>query len=199
MSTEFVLVRHATCALTASTLLGRCIDAPLDDLGRHQAAAVALHLGTRAAALLQSSPRLRARQTATPLAARLGLPLLSAAALDEIDFGRWAGRSFTELRSDDTWQRWNQERCVARTPLGESMQQIQRRIVMHLTALAARFTDQRIIIVTHAEIIRAALLHYSCLDCNAYSLVEVSPASVSTLELSQRGGRVRSVNECVSA
>ena len=41
MTTRFLLVRHATCALSESVLLGRTLDAALDERGARQAVALA--------------------------------------------------------------------------------------------------------------------------------------------------------------
>ena len=197
MSTELALVRHATCALTASTLLGRSVDAPLDANGARQARALVARLGADEIALLQSSPALRARQTAAPLAQRLDTRVSIAAQLDEVEFGCWDGRSFAELQQDPAWRHWNEQRGMARTPAGDSLQQIQQRIVRHLTALAARFAGQRVVLFTHAELIRAALLHYLQLDSDAYLQLSIDPASITTLQVAGATTRVLCIAESV--
>ena len=66
---------------------------------------------------LYSSPRERARDTAAPIAARLGVPVEIAPELDEIDFGDWTNRAFAELEELEPWRRFNRFRSG--TPLPE--------------------------------------------------------------------------------
>ena len=70
---------------------------------------------------LFSSPRQRTQETAAPIAATLGLPVQTVAALDEIDFGTFTGRNFADLDGDPDWHRWNAERGSVRCPEGETM------------------------------------------------------------------------------
>src|SRR5688572_5962698 len=98
--TTLLLVRHATSALTDNVLLGRVVDAPLDEHGRAQCRRLARHFSARQTCRVESSPRLRTRQTAEAIARALSIEPCMDAALDEIDFGAWSGRSFAELEDD---------------------------------------------------------------------------------------------------
>ena len=62
-----------------------------------QAAALARRLGGLSVAAIRSSPLERAMETAQPLAAALGLPVVQDAGLNEVDFGEWTGRTLIEL------------------------------------------------------------------------------------------------------
>jgi probable phosphoglycerate mutase len=184
-----LLVRHGTCAQTADVLLGRAIDAPLDERGEREAAAVAARLAGERPALIEASPRRRTQQTAQAIAARLGLPVTTSPALDELDFGAWAGRRFDELATDPAWLAWNGRRASATTPSGEDMPGVQARITAHLGRLARAFPTSTIILVTHAEMIRAALLHYLGLSADRWQELSIEPASVSTLRVAARSAR----------
>lgn len=96
-----VLVRHGRTAWNRTRFLGRR-DVPLDDVGTGQA----LRAGTDAAALLAgtagpvtvwSSPLQRARTTAAPVAAALGVPVRLHDDLVELDCGAWEGREKAEV------------------------------------------------------------------------------------------------------
>src|SRR5947209_20190589 len=91
------LVRHCAHGDVGHVLSGRCAGASLTAEGRAEAAWLAARFLDERIAAIQSSPRLRARETAETIGAALGLSVEIVDALDEIDFGDWTGRSFAEL------------------------------------------------------------------------------------------------------
>ncbi|WP_158220610.1 histidine phosphatase family protein [Kineosporia sp. A_224] len=96
-----VLVRHGRTAWNRTRFLGRR-DVPLDEVGRGQAAAAADAVRTLlgpvgGAVTLWSSPLGRARETAAPVAARLGVPVHLHDDLVELDCGEWEGREKAEV------------------------------------------------------------------------------------------------------
>jgi broad specificity phosphatase PhoE len=198
MSNRFVLVRHATCAQMADRLLGRTLDAPLDEHGCHQAQALARTLASGGGGVrVQSSPRQRTRQTASFIAQHaVGTDIEIAPALDELDFGTWSGRSFEQLAGDAHWRRWNEQRDRCCTPAGESMASVQRRVLEHLRSIM--HTDDRIVIlVTHAEVIRAVVLHGLGLRAAEYWRIDIGPASLTVVHLEERGMRFECINQRV--
>jgi probable phosphoglycerate mutase len=52
-----------------------------------------------------------------------------------------------------------------------------------------------VVLVSHGEVIRVAILHYLGLSADAYNKIEIEPASVSTIVLAQGAAEVRAVNE----
>lgn len=195
MTTRFLLVRHATCALSESVLLGRTLDAALDERGARQAVALAQRIEREHPALVLTGPRRRTRETAHAIVRQIGCPMQIASELDEMEFGVWSGRAFAELARDPHWQRWNRERSDCRTPAGDSIVSVQARIVEYLHALALGFPGTTLVLVTHAEVIRGALLRVLCMPIDHYHRIEVSPASLSALHMTPAGLRVDVVNE----
>jgi broad specificity phosphatase PhoE len=193
--TTFFLTRHAPHGMIDAVLVGRMPGAELDENGREQAREVARLLAGRGISAIQSSPQARARETAQPIAGRTGLPVEIAEAVDEIDVGDWTGLPFSTLREDPLWQLWNRARSAARPPRGESMQELQSRVVRHLYQMSSDHPDARVVVVSHAEVIRAALLHVLKLPLDEFWRVEVAPASVSTLVIDGDQAEVGCVNE----
>jgi broad specificity phosphatase PhoE len=181
MHTRFLFVRHATCARTDDVLFGRAVDAPLDVRGRRQARLLAARLRDERPLRLLTSPRLRARQTAQAIATAVGVAPRISAALDEIDYGDWSGRRFADLAADPRWRRWNAERERACTPAGATIAGTQARVLGLLGALSRRFRGATLVLVTHAEIVRSALLHTLDAPAGDYRLIDVAPASLTVL------------------
>lgn len=192
--TQLVLVRHATCTQMDEILLGRRVDAALDRHGVRQARALAEALADRVPApLVYSSPRRRARQTAAAIAARCGIRTRVRSELDEVDFGGWAGRSFTELEHDPAWRKWNTQRAGAHTPTGETIASVQARVLSLLEALVRQAPCTSIVLVTHAEVICSIVIHCMQLTPDHYDRITIDPASITMLRV--HGSCIERLNE----
>ena len=131
--------------------------------------------------MVQSSPQRRCLQSAWILAAQFGLRVEIVPALDELDYGDWTGRSFDDLQRDPRWSIWNTQRGASQPPGGESMRALQKRLVDHIDHMRRDPRCDTVMVVSHAEPIRAALLHYRGIELDDFLSVEVEPGSVSTL------------------
>jgi broad specificity phosphatase PhoE len=182
--TTFLLIRHGTHDLLDRVLAGRAIDLALNSKGRQQARTIASQLRRRRIVRVLSSPRRRARETAKPIAAALGLSVEISPKLDEQDTGAWGGQSFEVLESDPRWRKWNAKRGSTRPPGGECMGELQARIVDYLCQLSRDHPGETIALVSHGEPIRAALLYCRGIPFDAFMDVEVPAASVTELTMS---------------
>jgi probable phosphoglycerate mutase len=88
---------------------------------------------------------------------------------------------------------------VNRPPGGESMLQAQGRIVQALEDLRHANPDQRVILVSHSDVIKAALLFHLGLPIEAYQRFDIEPASISTLVVGDWGSRLIRLNEVIAA
>ncbi|MFN4141895.1 histidine phosphatase family protein [Aestuariivirga sp.] len=193
-STTFHLVRHAAHDRVGSVLVGRLAGVHLSSQGRAQARSLAGMFARSRIGAVISSPRERAIETAEPIAGRLGLAMLTSSALDEADFGFWQGKSFSELSGDAGWKTWNATRGAARPPGGESMAELAMRFLGEMLALHAAMRGAEIVLVSHAEPIRATLLTLRGLSADDWSRIDIEPASISTVALDAAGAHVLRVN-----
>ena len=190
--TTILLVRHAVHALLPRVLTGRMEGISLSPEGCAQARRLAEILAREPIAAVQSSPRERARQTAEIIAARHVLPVEIAPALDEIDVGLWTGMPFAELKKDPAWNAWNSQRGSACPPNGESMKSLQHRVMRHIEEVKTLYRGETVVLVSHAEPIRSALLFARGIPLDNFMAVDVPPASISKLQFGRRhSGRSR--------
>jgi broad specificity phosphatase PhoE len=194
-----LLVRHAAHDLLGKVLVGRSPGIGLSMAGRKDAHELGRRLQELGISRVQSSPRLRAIETAATISAQAGLGMEVCSALDEVDFGAWNGRCFVELEHHPEWVRWNTERVTARPPSGESMAEAQARILAHIIGASAAEADGCVVMVTHAEVIRAALLHSMRLPLDAWAQVDVAPAAVVPFTGRERRSLVELTGGAVAA
>lgn len=194
MSTEILLVRHASHDLLGRVLAGRMPGVHLGEGGKEEAKLLAHRLSRRPVVAAYAGPLERAQETAGPIAARHALRVLSTRCIDEIDFGAWSGRRFDELEVDPCWRRWNSRRATARAPDGESMPEVQSRVLQVLRSIARRHPGETVVAVSHGDVIKAALVHFLGRPIEAIDDFDVAPAAISTVVLTESAGEVVEVN-----
>lgn len=197
MTVTFLLLRHAAHDNVGSFLAGRMPGVVLGEAGRAQADRLARRLRLERIDAVFASPRERAQQTAQAVAEACALPMDTAAELDEIDFGRWSGRGFEALQQDPLWQRWNAVRSLVRTPGGETMLDVQRRVLALMERLARQQDGRWLALVSHADVIKAAVLHHLGMAVDAWPRFDIAPASITRLAVGDWGAKLLGLNETV--
>jgi len=197
LAATILLVRHAVHTQYNQCLSGRAAAVPLSEAGRAQARALARYLSQDGIARVECSPLDRTRETAAFIAEAAGVPLVPSEALIEIDMGDWTGRAIGSFGDDPAWRAWNEQRGSARIPGGESMGEAQDRIVGHIARIAAEQDGRTVALVSHSDMIRAALAWALGLGLDNLLRFDIDPASVSRLVVGEWGARVLSINERV--
>jgi broad specificity phosphatase PhoE len=199
VTASILLIRHAAHADLGERLSGRGEAPGLTEAGYQQAGALARMLETAPLAAVHASPRQRAQETARAIAAPHGLPVETADALDEVDFGAWTGQRYDDLEHDPAWTRWNTERSTARALGGESMGEAQQRATDHVRKVALENGGATVALVSHCDIIRSVIADALDLSLDRLLRFDVDPASVSQLEVAEWGCRVASINQRAAA
>lgn len=195
MTSHIQLIRHAAHRDLGHVLSGRAGDIPLTEAGREQAQCLAVHLENEALDEVQSSPVRRARETAEAIARPRRLEVRVVDALDEIDFGEWTGRTFVELDEDPRWHHWNAHRSEARAPGGETMASVKQRISRHVASEAQRGEGRVVAMVSHCDVIRAAVAEVIGLPLDRILSFDVDPASLTRIAAGAWGSRLLALNE----
>ncbi len=193
--TRLLMLRHGQTENSAQRRYSGRADLPLTELGERQAAAAATRLATSDdVAAVVSSPLLRARQTAKPVADALGVPLNVHDGLIETDFGAWEGLTFDEARArdPDLHTRWLTDTSLA-PPGGEAMDAVHRRVRRVRDQLIAEHGTATLVVVSHVTPIKAllrmaldagpSLLYRLHLDIASLSVAEFYPDGPATVRL----------------
>jgi ribonuclease H / adenosylcobalamin/alpha-ribazole phosphatase len=196
--TRLLMLRHAQTEYSAQGRYSGRADLPLTELGERHAAAAAARLATIGGVVaVASSPLLRARQTARPVADALDVPLTIHDGLIEASFGAWEGLTFAEARDrdPDLHTRWLTDTSVA-PPGGESMDAVYSRVRQVRNHLIAEYGAATLIVVSHVTPIKSLLR--MALDAGPSLLhrVHLDIASLSAAEFYLDGpALVRLVND----
>jgi probable phosphoglycerate mutase len=184
---NLLLIRHAANDWVGKKLAGWTPGVHLNEEGRAQAAALAERLAGVPLAAIYSSPLERACETAEPLAASHGLEIEMREALGETGYGDWTGRELKALKDEALWPVVQIYPGGARFPGGESMREVQARVVAELDAIRDRHRGETVAAVLHADPIKLAVAHYLGLPLDLFQRIEISPASVTVFHFTRFG------------
>ena len=172
MTARLTLICHASTNAVRTAAFPA--DEPLDQQGRTRAAALASHLPSTDQCW--TSPELRATQTAKALQ----LNAISEPQLRECDYGNWRGRSFDEILAQDSDAASSWLRDPLATPHGgEPIQSLMRRVAAWLDGQIG--LSGQAIVVTHAAIIRAAIIHAIEATPKSFWRIDIAPLSATCL------------------
>lgn len=187
-----LLVRHASIA--ASDRLGQRADEHLTGHGRDQAGALAAHLSAENLAAIFSSPLTRAMETAAFIAQPRRISVTPEPSLHEVEAGDWENRAFRDLAKLEAWRWYNTFRSGTRPPHGEMMLEVQARSVAFLERASRQYPGASICAVTHADVIRAVVCHYTGIPLDLSLRIRIATASLTILRIENDGAELQLLN-----
>jgi len=188
------LIRHAQKSADPDLLTSRSPGVTLPPYGHEQAEALAAALSRLTVARLLCSPLQRAVETATPFSRSTGLTIETEEAFNEMDFGEWTNRRCSELEAVPAWREFNAHRSQERTPGGEGMADVQQRFVAGIEAAGAKQPTGDLVIISHEDPIKSALLHFLNTSLDHWQRLTVAPASISTILIEGATATILRVN-----
>lgn len=192
--TKIILIRHALTDSVGNRLSGRTPGIHLNEEGKQQAARLAKLLREMRIDAIYSSPLDRAIETAEEVATSRDIEVILSEEFLEVDFGSWTNLTIGELKDDPRFRLFNTFRSGTRIPGGELMHEAQFRIVSGLEKICRRHNDQTVAVVSHADMIRSAIAWYAGIPVDLMNRIEISPASVSIIEVYDSAARIILLN-----
>jgi probable phosphoglycerate mutase len=178
------LLRHGETAFSHHNRFCGRIDAPLTAEGRAMAAAFAdAYAGVPWHAVVTSS-RSRTIDTATPIAARVGLEVQRDLRLDEMSYGDWQGLSKAEAaaRHPEHFARWLEDPSVG-PPGGERPADVAARALAAINDVRDRHAHGNVLIVSHKAVLRILVCRLMGLELRHYRRVDWPVAAVTRIDL----------------
>ncbi|MGO9941363.1 MAG: histidine phosphatase family protein [Rhodoblastus sp.] len=172
MTTRLRLLCHASTSAVRNAAFPA--DEPLDDRAREKLPGLRhnLHHADRCF----TSPALRAKQTAEAM----NLSAIAEPLLRECDYGRWTGRALAEVQEEEPQAvtEWLQN-PDASPHGGESILALMERVAKWLDA--QKDAPGLTVAVTHASVIRAAIVHAIEAGPQSFWRIDVAPLSLTRL------------------
>lgn len=195
--TELLLVRHGETLWNNQTRFQGHTDVPLSQRGWNEAQCLAERLAGERVTAIYSSDLTRARDTAEIVARRLDKPVNIDSRLKEMALGEWQGMTYAEVR-----RRYFGDvgpsvvYPIDNPPLGgESLRQLQVRLLDGINSIVARHSDERLVIVTHGACLRALACAWLDMELSRYWELPFDSGSVSEVHLSGERVMVSRLND----
>lgn len=159
MQKTIYIVRHGQTEYNRKHIIqGSGIDAPLNDMGRKQALAFHNYYAAQTFDVVLTSRLRRTRETVAPFIDQ-GLPWESFAEINEMNWGKYEGKSSTPEMKEDyrrMLSAWREGEYDARIPGGESARELADRLGSFVEHLRAR-PEERILVCSHGRAMRCLM------------------------------------------
>ena len=192
-----LLIRHGENEFVKTgRLAGHLPEVHLNERGQKQAAELADALKQLPIKAVYTSPLERARETAAPLAAALGLEPVIRPGLIETGIGDWAGQELKALSKLPEWKNVQHNPSRFRFPNGESFGECQARLVSEVESIAhAHKPDEIIVCVSHADPIKLVTAYYLGMPLDHFQRLGCDTASLTALMLGEKGVMLAKLNQ----
>ncbi|HZS75543.1 MAG TPA: histidine phosphatase family protein [Ktedonobacteraceae bacterium] len=185
MKQTLLFIRHGQTTWNVEHRLpGQLPGIDLNDTGRQQAARLSDALMVLPISAIISSPLERARETAEIIAQPRNLPVQIEPRLMDIDVGHWTGQDHDKINKEDpAWKAFVKDPTVA-PPDVETFPQVQQRALEAVEYWRAEGNIGAYpAFVTHADVIKLLIAHYTGLEAGKAGRLSIDNASVSLVEL----------------
>ncbi|MCS6840571.1 MAG: histidine phosphatase family protein [Roseiflexus sp.] len=197
MRTAIWLVRHGQTLLNKQRRYQGATDSPLTSFGIQQAQALAHRLRRIPFTVAVISPYERVRATAAAVLQRRTVSVVEDARWSETNHGRWEGLTYAEVRAlfpDEALARFA-DTLHGRAQGGESLAEVNARVLEAWDSLLREYRGGRILVVTHATPIQLILCSITGLAPTDHWRWRIDLGSLTVLDVYNGGTIVRVVNE----
>ncbi len=193
VDTVIDFLRHGE-PMGTSTYRGNGVDDPLSEKGWAQMWAAVGNNGPWD--VVFSSPLSRCRIFAEELAKKYAIPVEIENRLKEVGFGAWEGRERSEIQKNnaDEYAAFYRDPINCRPVGAEPLAEFENRVSSVFGNILKTFAGQHILVVTHAGVIRAAVMSISQKSAVEVYGIKVSNASFTRFRQTELGAKLEFVN-----
>lgn len=195
--TQLLLIRHAENDYVRSgKLAGWTPGVHLNDEGKRQAEALGQRLAAAGLRAIYSSPLERAVETAQAIVSHCaGLEIQIEEDIGEVRYGDWTGQRLRQLVRTRLWQVVQHCPSRARFPKGESIREMQARAVGAIERIAECHRGVTVAVISHGDVIKAIVAHYSGMPLDLFQRIVIAPASVSIIGVHRAWANIVCLND----
>lgn len=182
---KLYLIRHGECE-GSGTYIGRGSDVELTEAGSKQIHKLSKNFKTFD--LIYSSTMRRCLETTKIISEYIPSRIIKYKSLEEIDFGEWEGRKYSELLSQsyNSYHKWINDPVNNRPPGGESLDDLKKRVLGLIPEFEIYINDDKIwniAISSHKGPLSILLLYFLKLDLSFFWNFRIDRGSVSKLNI----------------
>ena len=195
---DLILVRHGETDDNRDGRLMSSTGGPaLNAAGRAQAHDLATALKADLPFRLYTSPARRTRETAEIISETLDVPFTVVPELAETDVGALEGLTDREMREryPEFVREWDEDPATARSPGGETVQELQDRAWSAVQRLHDAHPDETVVAVSHCFAISTVVAKALDMPLRHFRRVRLDLGAMVRLELTAGGAEVTSTNE----
>ena len=186
--TKFYLVRHGETEATNGGKICGHLDLDLTTDGIADIEDVADWFCTVPIDAIFCSPLKRTSQSADIIAkATKHSTFFKHSGLIEKKEGVWEGKTYWQIRDEDSklWEKWSKNPIDFAPPDGESIKDLVHRVGRAIEDIIKnQKKGNNLVLVTHAGVIRAFLIHALKIPVENFFRIDVPPASISRIDWS---------------
>lgn len=197
--TRLYLVRHGQVADGHTHIYNGHTDVDLSPRGVRQFEALAAYLQNVSLAGIYASDLTRARRGAEIIGQGRNLPIVALSEFRELHFGIWEGLSFAEIaeRYPQELQQRLADLAYYRIPGGESLADVEARVLPCLARLRERHAEKSFLVVAHAGINRVILCQALGLPLSRLFYLDQTYAGLNIIDYFANMAVVRLLNGTV--
>lgn len=186
--TYILLVRHGQNEwVNQKRLAGWTPAVHLNETGKDEVAVLSERLANLPIEAIYSSPLERCLETAMAIGSPHQIEIIQSEEIGEVRYGKWEGKKIKKLAKKRSWYAVQHYPSRFQFPDGEALRTVQQRAVNAIEEMAKQYTEQMIVVVSHADVIKLVLAHYLGMHVDLFQRIGLAPASVSILALSSSG------------
>ncbi len=194
---RLILVRHGQTDWNTEYRAQGQSDVLLNQAGEAQAEAIARALKGAPIEAIYSSPLSRAYQTAQAIGRFHEVNIMTDDRLKELDLGEMDGLYYPSLKTvaPDFFNIWTTDPASVTWPGGETLPELQRRIWDAVLSIISGNCNRCVVIASHFFSLLTLICQVLELNLSEFRRLNLSVASISSLEFVGEKGRLVSLND----
>jgi len=190
----FYLVRHGTSVANERRIYSSIIeqDIGLSELGKKQALGIGEFLENKEIGIIYSSPFKRAIQTSEVISKKTGCGIKITYALREMNCGKWEGHTEMQIQEKfkNAWKGWHYDPQNNPIPEGESLMEVQARVLPVFNKIIKESKGKNSVVVTHYCVFNvllcslvSSLANFRCFDTAPATIAEIRMENIPRLRI----------------
>ena len=180
---ELILARHGETAWNVEKVFRGRADVDLDRVGLKQAELLGKYLSNWELEAIYSSPLRRALDTANMVARYQKVAVRVAEGLTDFDYGEWQSVPEQEVKKlyPALLNEWHSNPHKVRTPGGESLEDVRRRVVELINDILPRHRGN-VLLVSHRVVIKVLICYLLGLDNSHFWNIRQDVCGITTFD-----------------